>query len=277
MISERIDYIKLNWLANEVETADSLRERFEGFWAQYETFENRQYGKATFNRVYDGRGNWKYTYEISGPAADAYLELFLNPLTDYQYITRLDYRFELDTIFDKVSFDTIYANILALNTGNRNVGHGHARPRDKGPKRDGGGDRIWVGSLLSDKYLAVYQKPGESAAVEVKLSGTPLTRILQEVRTYGRVHETPAKAMRHRLISATRHSAATHVYKITGTSIDEFGVIFDSSDMSEHAEAPGNRAHLVLSEFKELSRYEQMDMLKAMVDTVYPEGITFND
>lgn len=269
-MQERIDYVKLSWAANNIDAADVLRERYEGLFAQSQAIEGRLHANADFNRVYDGQGNWNYTLDVSGPGSDAFFYSFLNPLIDYAHLTRLDYRFELDGTLSDAQFDVIYTNARALNTVNRNIIREHARVRNKTSKRDGGGDRVSIGSLSSDRYLAVYRKPSELTAVEFKLSGTPLKRLITEAQLKARTDDKePGRAYKH-LYKGMRERALQHIEDCLGMHPSEICDVQALATVRPEAMAEGQLEHAIKSDFQTLPRAVQLSLLKELVDDTFP-------
>lgn len=213
-MNSRVDYLKLQMPANNGETAPILKERWNKWFEVLKSEGLYIGGHMRFDNVYDGRGNWFCTVDISGYLAfSAFVQLRRDEL---QYVTRLDHRVELEASVGTAATDEFFNLVRSLNTGNRNVGRGQSRPRAKTDKRDAGGNRVFVGSLKSTRYMALYTKPNEPTAVEVKYSGAPLKALIAAgLRVADELGSNPLHTL-FQIIMHLEKAADRYVFDICG-------------------------------------------------------------
>lgn len=266
----RMDYVKLSWHANNMETVQLEKERINEKWDACCKVWGTLGGKLDWNNVYDGRGNWLLTCDISGAMAGEFIKGYLNPLVDFEHITRLDYRYDLGTQLPDRAHDEVYENVRALNTRNRNVTRGHAREREKGAKRDGGGNRISVGSLQSDKYLAIYTKPRENTAVEFKMSGKPLKRMVYQLMIHCRNQNYKSQGYIAELFSRMATEASLHLEAIAGVNPVEMAAYVQEKASERTELQAGSEKHSIVASFSDMTRPAQLTLLDELNSLVYP-------
>lgn len=261
-----VDYLKFVWHANEVEAMAARKVEVEALIDHLRKEDDTITGGHRWGTVYDGRGNWLSTLDVYGPISYRFClscsALYL------EAITRVDTRWTLYVDTDTKRMDALYDDTRALNTRNRNISRGSARVRAKAEGRDGGGDRIAVGSLKSNKYASVYQKPGEYTALEVKLSGDALDGPKGETKRLikllgGNVGKLPAS-----FAIAVKRLAEAHAVEVFGRSIDELAEFVDKDYSLKHNDLTEHRLHTCESAFRELALEDQLMMLEQLEDIV---------
>lgn len=259
-MENRIDYLKLQYPTNDPVNVDRIKTRWENWWQLGGAEAENARSHMRWNNVYDGRGNWSLTLDISGPSAG--VAIYALRAEEWELVTRIDKRVEIDVSLDKKATRQIYDNAQALNTMKRNIGQATAKPRAKTDKRDAGGERVYIGSLKSTKYLAVYTKPGEKTAVELKLSGAPLKQLIADVVRANKAIRSEDKLKVASDVSYQLYKMLdSHLEKTTGFGVSSFAVWADQEMNAERPSLNELRRNQVVSNFTDLPYPVQLSLL----------------
>lgn len=229
----RIDYVRMTRRANSTEAQAVWKAQDEALLLRVQGRYPDLAGGMRNGLAYDGRGNWVVTTDVWGPLAHGWL--FTMPWEEFIYINRIDVRHESDTSLSSQQLDVIYETARGLNTRSRNLDRKHARPRQKAEGRDAGGDLFACGSLKSDKYLAVYTKPHERTAFELKLSGEALARVLADAQLAAPANEFVGDpdAMPQLVLLRLQAALWAHTLDVTGNRPDEWADYFLRQELSQ--------------------------------------------
>lgn len=262
----RIDYLAFSYPSNANETTERLEQK----WAEkLQAVARDTEGLVVehkFGKRYDGRGNWRWVIHIPGEGADYLLGYLDNE--DLSNMTRCDVRQEIATELTKSDLDALYRLATSRNTANRNINRRDARPRKKDEKRDGGGMLCSVGSLKSDSYWAVYQKPRERGACEYKLAGEKLGRFISDFkRTLDiALQNGDSFAIYFRTLAHVKQME--HTKNILGTTISEWAL--QRMDMRIAMLDERNEAKLEYAkvDIMGMSRGDQLSLLEYLHEVV---------
>lgn len=223
----RFDYVKLSFPANDAETTmrlvTTMEDRFNALRGHFADYP----GSFHQNKVYDGRGNWLQTFDIAGALAHKWI--YTMPIAEAGNITRLDIRGESAHSYNGRQLDIIFDTARGLNTRNRNLNRKSSRARTKAEGRDAGGDLFSCGSLKSDKYFAIYTKPNEHTAFELKLSGKPLWAMIQTARLKASGRPQGSWEFADFLLLAGQSHLRGHVVDVTGNTLNDWDRYFEGN------------------------------------------------
>lgn len=138
-----------------------------------------EYGvRFTAQGQVDG-GLRRYTIEFQGRAAVAVRWLDFDKWS--KVVTRLDVRIPMEQT--EKGLRAFRDFLDAHGTGNRRHGYSNGRIRKKTGKRDSGGPMIYIGSHRSDYRCIIYERGGQSPAIEWMFEGPRVTDGASIVRT----------------------------------------------------------------------------------------------
>lgn len=261
----RIDYLRFAFPANDAENGLALQESFEGLYNTLRQQFADWPGSFHKSRMYDGRGNWIQCFDVAGSLAHKWL--YSMPMDWLANIVRIDVRSEVGAGLTSQQLDAIYETARGLNTRARNLTRKHARPRQKAEGRDAGGDLFACGSLKSDKYFAVYTKPNENTAFELKLSGKPLGVLLQAARQAERASNSASVPFggADYLLTRLQNILKSHSREVTGNSAREWDELFARQDLEASNTGTMTLSERVCSLFDKLDEDERLLVLDTLI------------
>jgi len=160
--SDRIDYVRLSRkldVARGLVWTAAIRDIIEGVQHEEPNIDGN-FKAGTVKRYADGE--YLYTVQVWGSLCKFIARLDFNRYA--KYVTRLDFRMELDVT--KAGLDCLADVAKQNNHANRNITTYETRPRDKKEGRHAGGIGVAVGSHGSTKRLTVYKRGKEPGALE---------------------------------------------------------------------------------------------------------------
>lgn len=256
----RVDYLTFSYPSNAGESQERLSAKWNDRTKKIAEVNEGELPPVHGGMRYGGNGNWYFVVHLAGAYASQYLEYL--DAEDWKHITRLDIRNELCTTLEKHDLDALFRLIHERNTANRNINRRSARPRKKDDKRDGGGDLVSVGSLKSDKYFAVYNKPRENAAVELKLQGTPLKVFVQDMLRYLPHALSKGSTQREWVEDYALVKLNDHARLLMGTTPGEFALERVERRIAVQEELKEGRLQFAKVDVQNMTRNEQLSLLE---------------
>lgn len=271
-MKSRIDYVGLTLPSNNPEEKLVQQEYLQAMFDHVAEQGAGERGTIEFNSRYDGRGNWFFMIDVSGPLADRFFDIL--DLKYVEAITRLDYRRTLEGQFSFRDLRNLEDTIRSLNTANRNVRRESSRKRSKKEHRDAGGELIKVGSEASDRCLTLYQKQDESGpACEVKLKGQYVARLLQEAKNRQRLSGGEKVSLGLFIRTHLAMQTSDFIQDVTGLSVPELEQY--SRQCAERAISPWVAIQeSVKEEFDLMPREEQMELFEQLRMGLFGDEIT---